>query len=316
MLRARTIVDLDTLDSRLESSDFVAGPSLTMADIACSAYLHFADESEIGLDRWPAVTAWLQALGPARIALLAYEPTGGYERALVQACAALGVPTRRVHPKAVADWRTAQGLTAKTDRIDARLIAAFAAQVPAHAAPAAADARLKALVARRRQIRDMRQAERCRLERAEAALRDSHERLIGVLEQELQTLERAIKDHIAETAALQALAGALMVVAGVGPVTAATLLGELPELGHVGPKSIASLVGLAPRPHRSWPARGAPGAVQRRPRGAALCGAAARLLRAACGSGQARQGGADGRDAQAADDRECGGARHAAAQSR
>lgn len=202
-----------------------------------------------------AVTAWLQALGPQNIAVVAYEPTGGYERALLRACAALGVPTRRVHPRAVAAWRTAQGISAKTDRIDARLIADFAAQVPAQATPVQQDATLKALVARRRQIRDMLQAERCRLDLAEPALRDSHERLIGVLEDELRALERATKSHIAETAALQELADALMAVDGVGPVTAATLLGELPELGHVGPKSIASLVGLAPRTRQSGKSR-------------------------------------------------------------
>ncbi len=216
---------------------------------------HDASRLERMANDQQAVTAWLQAIGPQHIAFVAYEPTGGYERALLRACVALGVPTRRVHPKAVAAWRTAQGLSAKTDRIDARLIADFAAQVPAQAAPVPQDAKLKALVARRRQIRDMLQAERCRLDLAEAAVRDSHERLIGVLDEELRALERSIQEHIAATASLQALSAALMAVAGVGPVTAATLLGELPELGHVGSKSIANLVGLAPRTRQSGKSR-------------------------------------------------------------
>ncbi len=230
--------------------------------LGCDVSKHWLDFAQQGASRLErlandqeAVTAWLQAIGPQHIACLAYEPTGGYERVLVRACTALGVPTRRVHPRAVAAWRTAQGISAKTDRIDARLIAAFAAQVPAQAAPVPEDAKLKALVVRRRQIRDMLQAERGRLELAEPALRDSHERLIGVLDEELHALERAIKGHIAETAQLQELASALMAVAGVGPITAATLLGELPELGHVGPKSIASLVGLAPRTRQSGKSR-------------------------------------------------------------
>ena len=173
---------------------------------------HGAARIERMADDQQAVTAWLQALGPQTIAVVAYEPTGGYERALLRACAALGVATRPVHSRAVAAWRTAKGISAKTDRIDARLIADFAAQVPAQAAAVPQDAALKALVARRRQIRDMLQAERCRLDLAEPTLRDSHERLIGMLEDELRALERATKDHIAETAALQDLADALMAV--------------------------------------------------------------------------------------------------------
>jgi transposase len=196
-----------------------------------------------------AICAVLDRLGPDCIGALAFEPTGGYEKALLAVAVARGIAMRRVHPNALVAFRAAYRIGAKTDAIDACLIAAYARAVPAaQAYQPPPDPQLRDLVARRRQLVDMRHAERCRRDGAEPAVRASLDTVIACLEAQLDAIETAIEARLQES---HHLARTLTAVKGVGPITAATLLADLPELGHRSAKTIAALVGLAPRTRQS-----------------------------------------------------------------
>jgi transposase len=199
-----------------------------------------------------ALAAWVARGRPT---LVAMEPTGGYERALCWALAEAGVRYVKLHPNKILAFRKARGLRAKTDRIDAALIAQYLAEAKARAdLPFAfrADERLRALAARRRQLAQARQAERCRADLAsDALIRESLALVIGALSQSLDAIEEAIERHIAGDETFDRLAKALRSVRGVGPVVAATFIADLPELGHLSGKQIAALVGLAPQTNES-----------------------------------------------------------------
>jgi transposase len=190
---------------------------------------------------------------------VAFEPTGGYEHALQKTLIARQVAFARVHPNDLIAFRKSRAIKAKTDRIDARLIADFAAEELTRRGlrPAiVADETLRELAARRRQLVGTLHAERCRLALAlSPAVRESLELLLDALAGSLAAVEAAIADHIAADANATALARLLQSLKGVGPVTAMTMLAELPELGHLSGKQIASLVGLAPRTNQSGKAQ-------------------------------------------------------------
>ena len=199
-----------------------------------------------------AIAAWLKRARPDLVAL---EPTGGYERHLCAALRAVGVRYAKLHPNAVLAFRTSRGIRAKTDRIDARLIADFAADRLARGAllpSVAPDETLRALAARRRQLADALQAERCRLDlAAERGVRRSLTAVIKALAKSLDAIEAAIAQHLAAQPETHALSASLQTIRGIGPVTATTLIADLPELGQLGAKQIASLVGLAPQTRES-----------------------------------------------------------------
>jgi transposase len=202
-----------------------------------------------------AIAAWLARLKPDEVALVAFEPTGGYERILRRELVAARLQFVRVHPNELAAFRSRRGVKAKTDPIDARLLADFAALELAGrglAPMVEGDEVLREMSARRRQLVDLLHAERCRADRAQApAVREGLEAVIVVLKQTLDSLEQTIEAHIAEQPALAATAGCLRSLTGVGPITVQTLMGELPELGRLTGKEIAALVGLAPRTNKS-----------------------------------------------------------------
>lgn len=202
-----------------------------------------------------SIEAWLARLQPACIQLVAFEPTGGYERTLSRCLRQANISFARVHPNEIIGFRKRRGVKAKTDRIDARLLAAFAAEELCRRGIAPiveADESLRELVVRRRQLQATLHAERCRLSLTEAALvRANLKFTIAALEQALDAIEQALTRHIAESPALTAAAARLQTLKGVGPVIAATLLAELPELGRLSGKEIAALVGLAPRTRQS-----------------------------------------------------------------
>lgn len=201
----------------------------------------------------PAIAQWLAGL--KRPAMVAFEPTGGYERRLQASLRAEGITAVRVHPNQVIAFRASRGIKAKTDQIDAALIARFAAeelsQRPAQqAVPPAED--LRQLSARRRQLVDLLQAERCRLQTAETLwVRDSLEQIIQTIQSMLIELEAALRDHIGADPALVQRYALLQSLKGVGPITAMTCLSDLPELGYLDAKQIAALVGLAPHTRQS-----------------------------------------------------------------
>jgi transposase len=193
------------------------------------------------------VVARLRTLAAA---IIVVEATGGYERALVAACVAAGLPVAVVNPRQVRAFAQALGRTAKTDDIDAGLLAVFGARVqPAvRALPDADTQALAALVARRRQLIEMIGMERHRLEQAPPTGRITRDlrHHIRWLERRVEAVEEEIGTAIQASPVWRVHENLLRSVPGIGPTTARTLLAELPELGRLDRRAIAALVGVAP----------------------------------------------------------------------
>lgn len=187
----------------------------------------------------------LRLLAPAVIVL---EATGGYERAVVAALAAAGLPVVVANPRQVRDFARATGQLAKTDQVDAAVLALFAERVhpEPRALPDAATQALDAVLTRRRQLLDMLTAERNRLAQAVPAVRRDVQAHIRWLERRLADLDRDLDALIQHSPVWRATDNLLRSVPGVGPVVSRTLLGALPELGALTHKQIAALAGVAP----------------------------------------------------------------------
>lgn len=191
--------------------------------------------------------------------LVAIEATGGYETVVSASLATAGLPVVIVNPTQVRHYAKALGKRAKSDRIDAEVIARFAAATKpqVRALPDAAAQLLSALVTRRRQIIEMIVAETHRLRTlSDGRLAASILRLKVALERELSDIDANIEDQIRSSPLWREKEDLLSSVPGVGPVTARTLIAELPELGQLGPKQIAALAGLAPYTRQSGQWRG------------------------------------------------------------
>jgi transposase len=186
------------------------------------------------------------------------EATGGLEDDVVAALADAALPVALVNPRQTREFARATGRLAKTDRIDAAALARFAEAVrPApRARPAAEAARLRELVERRRDVVAMRVAERNRRHRAAAAVRGRIDAHLGWLAAEQAALDREIAAAVATDADLRARVALLRSAPGVGPVLAATLVAQVPELGALGGKQAAALVGVAPFNRDSGAQRG------------------------------------------------------------
>jgi len=198
-----------------------------------------------------ALVERLRGLEPARIAV---EATGGFETVVTAALAAAGLPVVVVNPAQVRHFAQAVGQRAKTDPIDAALIARFVEATRPALRPLADEAtRLLAdLVARRRQIVEMIAAEKTRQRRAPAGrIERSIARLIAALEKELASLDGDIDAGVRGSPLWRDKEDLLASVPGIGPITARTLIAELPELGSLSHKRIASLAGLAPYTRQS-----------------------------------------------------------------
>ncbi len=202
-----------------------------------------------------SIATWIATLDPGAVSLVAFEPTGGYERVLRQGLAEAGLPFARVHPNELAAFRTRTGVKAKTDRRDAKLLAAFAAIELSRRGLrplVEGDPILQEMVARRRQLVDLLHAERCRAALAQAEIVSANlSAVTTLLEASLDTIEAAIAEQIALNEELAQRAVTLQTLKGVGPVTVSTLMADLPELGRLTGKEIAALVGLAPRTRES-----------------------------------------------------------------
>jgi transposase len=193
----------------------------------------------------------LRPLGPHVVAV---EATGGFETVVAAALAGAGLPLVVVNPAQVRHYAQAIGKRAKTDPIDAALIARFAhdTKPDVRPLPDAATQLLADLVARRRQIIEMIVAEKNRERRtAVKRIRKSIARLIGALEKELAEIDAEIDTGVRGSPAWREKEDLLASVPGVGPVTARSLIAELPELGSLDNKQIASLAGLAPYTRQS-----------------------------------------------------------------
>jgi transposase len=200
----------------------------------------------------------VERLAQEPCACIAVEATGGYERVVAAELAAAGLPVAVVNPAQVRAFAQAMGERAKTDPIDAAVIARFAAAVRPEIRPLrdADTARLADLVARRRQIVAMITAETQRLSRASARTARSIKRLITALQRELSDVDGDIDAAVRESPVWRAREALLTSVPGVGRVVARTLVAELPDLGRLTRRQIAALAGLAPWTRQSGQWRG------------------------------------------------------------
>ena len=207
--------------------------------------------SQGGLRR---LRSWLAARRPTRSVL---EATGGYERAVVAGLA--GLPVVVVNPRQTRDFARALGSLAKTDRIDAGVLARFAATVqpPLRPQPSKAERRLQTLGRRRHQLvkaRVTEQQQRHHLEPEELAGSDA---FLAVVTRLIQQADRDLAAVVQADPTLRPRAAWLQSIPGIGPVTAATLLAERPELGSCSRQQVAALVGVAPfnRDSGAWRGR-------------------------------------------------------------
>jgi transposase len=187
----------------------------------------------------------LQELRPERIVM---EPTGGYERGAVTELARAGLPLVVVNARQIRDFAKATGRLAKTDRMDADVIAQFGEAIRPELRPFPDDAHriLEAMMTRRRQWMDMRSDEMRRKHTALRALHASIETVIEFLSQQIDDVDGDIEKLMRSTPLWREADDLLRSVPGVGPVLAATLTAFVPELGKLNRKQIAALVGVAP----------------------------------------------------------------------
>ena len=194
--------------------------------------------------------------------LIVLEATGGYELLAVAALVAAGLPVVVANPRQVRDFARSTGQLAKTDRLDADILAAFADRVrPAvRALPDAAAQELEALLTRRRQLLEMLGAERNRLGqvfgKGKRPVKRSLTAHITYLERELKSTDHDLGDLVRSSPAWRERDDLFRSVPGVGPVLSRTLLADLPELGRLSRREIAKLVGVAPLSRDSGTMRG------------------------------------------------------------
>jgi len=189
----------------------------------------------------------LAQLHPHRIVV---ESTGGYERPLLAALLHAGLPVALVNPRPVRRFAQGLNLLAKTDALDARVLALYGQMTEPRTLDPTAHARaeqLRELITRRRQLVEALTEQRNHREHASLpVVRDSIDRICGHLRTELLAVEAEVQRRIDADADLHARFQTLLSVKGVGPVTARVLVTELPELGRIDRKPLAALVGVAP----------------------------------------------------------------------
>jgi transposase len=241
MSESEAFVGIDVAKARLDVGVHPSGEAWTVAH----------DEA--------GIAALVERLAAARPALVILEATGGLELATVAALVAAEIPVQVVNPRQTRDFARATGQLAKTDRLDALVLARFGAALrPApRPIPDAALQEVRALVARRRQLQAMVVAEKNRRASAPRRLHAQLDAHLAWLRRAVADLDRALARTIRGTPAWQAAVARWTRVPGIGPVVGATLLADLPELGSLTRQQIAALVGVAPLNHDSGAHRGA-----------------------------------------------------------
>ena len=240
MTKAERFVGIDVAQATLEIAVRPTGESWQVAN----------DEVAFG-----ALVDRLHELAPTLIVL---EATGGIQLPVVGALAAAGLPVVAMNPRQVRDFAKATGKLAKTDRIDAQVLAHFADAVRPEVRPLpdAATQELAILVARRRQLLEMRVAEQNRSRGVPPRIRAQIREHITWLNRCLAELDRELGQLVRSSPVWQERVDLLRSTPGVGPVLSATMLADLPELGTLSHKQIAALVGLAPLNQDSGKKRG------------------------------------------------------------
>lgn len=215
-------------------------------------------ESESFLNDAGGIQDLVKRLEELPVTLIVLEATGGLERGVTRALTSAELPVVVVNPRQVRDFAKATGQLAKTDRIDAVVLARFAEAVrPAlRRLPDEVTLELRALIARRRQITDMIVAERNRLGGASKAVKKRIDAHIRWLEAELERADKDLDQSIGHSPIWQENQNLLRTVPGIGPVTSRSLMAELPELGELNRKQIAALAGIAPLNRDSGTLRG------------------------------------------------------------
>lgn len=187
----------------------------------------------------------LQQLG---IGVIVLEATGGWELAVVGALAEVGLPVAVVNPRQVRDFAKSLGRLAKTDRLDAKILAHFGEAIRPEPRPLPDEQtrHLEALLTRRRQLIEMLVAEKNRQQLIHPDFADNLKQHISYLQETLDALEQQLRSLLQDSPCWREKDAVLQSVPGVGAMTSATLLADLPELGQLDRKKIAALVGVAP----------------------------------------------------------------------
>lgn len=190
----------------------------------------------------------LKQLSRYKITRILVEATGGYERSLMEACAEKELPLIIVQPMQVRQFAKAQGIMAKTDKLDSRLIAQFGAVMKPEPKPLNNKKvrYIRDLLSRKRQLNDMRTQELNRQHKAPAVLAATHKRVIKIFDKEIESINKLLAKAVSEVTEWQRTYEILSSAPGIGDGVAFTLLGELPELGNLSARKIAALCGLAP----------------------------------------------------------------------
>lgn len=221
----------------------------------------FSDErSSLGVDNDPTghaqIVGALKEAGPSCIVI---EATGGYERLIVAELSAAILPVAVINPRQARDFAKATGRLAKTDAIDAKVLALFAMaiQPPVRPLDDQQTQVFSELLTRRRQLVQMRVAESNRLAQArDRRVRKSIDGVLKLLDRQIASIDHEIDQHIQTSPIWKEKEQLLLAVEGIGPTTARTLLADLPELGKASRQEIAALVGLAPFNRDSGTMRG------------------------------------------------------------
>lgn len=194
------------------------------------------------------IKALVKRLRKEHVERLVMEATGGYERGVVLAAVEAGLPVIVANPRTVRRYAGAIGLLAKTDKLDAGLIAQFAAVIQPEVRPfaTAKTLEIKDLLLRRRQVMEMRTMELNRQQQLGGRLGASCQRVIKLLEKEVVAVDAALDGLIEQVEEWRERKALLVSVPGVGDGLAHTLLGDMPELGELNQKQIAALTGVAP----------------------------------------------------------------------
>ena len=221
-------------------------------------------EVAVGEETWTTsndesgIAKLLERLEERRVKLVVLEATGGYETAAVAALAEAGQPVVVANPRQVREFARSMGKLAKTDRIDAQVLALFGERVRPEVRPLpdAETQEFTALLARRRQVIEMIVAEKNRLKMASKPVAKDIRKHIEWLKRSLKSVDSDLERRIKASPVWRAKENLLRSVPGIGPVVSRTLIGELPELGYLNRQQIAALAGVAPLNRDSGTLRG------------------------------------------------------------
>lgn len=229
----------------------VSKDSLDVAMLGKRSIEHFANTKK-------GIARLVRQLKQSKTKLIVVEATGGYEAAVVLALFDAGLPVALVSPQRVRQYAKAKGLLAKTDPLDARLLAEYGKAIQPRLFVGKSEERkkLSALVGRRNQLNTMLQAEKNRLRTSSIEVKSSLKRVIACLQADMEELEEQIREFMKAHEGFGQQEKLLRTAKSIGPVTAATLLADLPELGTLDRKQIAALVGVAPMNKDSGKKRG------------------------------------------------------------